>query len=60
MAYCWGALIAVEAGWVLGPWLLLPDRPSGTSEVHNGGRALFAWAYFLYHLPLLLLGLLVG
>jgi hypothetical protein len=63
VAWWWVALACVEAGWVLGVWLLLrnTDPPRVESEVTavSGGpvrwcRGAFVWGYFLYHLPLLL------
>ena len=62
MAWWWVALPCVEAGWVLGVWLLLRDtdspRAGPVATAGSGGpvrsRGAFAWGYFLYHLPLLL------
>ena len=63
MAWWWVALPCVEAGWVLGVWLILrntdPPRAGSEAAAVTGGpvewcRGAFIWGYFLYHLPLLL------
>jgi hypothetical protein len=62
--WSWIALAGIEMGWVLGVWLLLAEKntPRTGGKVETPSRppptriqVAFAWAYFVYHLPLLLL-----
>jgi hypothetical protein len=60
----WIVLAGVEMVWVVGVWLFLTQPSGPAGELKNETpkdasprwwQSAFAWCYFLYHLPLLLL-----